>query len=91
MDRVLRAPVDLLLVGGSAVLALCDQAVATKDLDAFPTETLGKLQTALKKAGVTVDLNIASAGFETYLPEYWQSRIRNIPEFSFLFFLSPPL
>ena len=79
MDSVLSTPVKLLLVGGSAVVALCPRAVATKDLDAFPTETLGNLQNALDRARGTmdpIDLNIASAAFETYLPEDWQSRIR---------------
>jgi len=85
IDSLLNTPVDLLLVGGSAVLVLSPRAMATKDLDAFPTDTLLHIQTALAKAQAVlgpVDLNVASATFETYLPEDWQTKTRSSREFS---------
>ncbi len=85
LDRVISEQVDLLLVGGSAVLVLCPRAVATKDLDAFPTDSLHHLSRALKNIRTqdeTIDLNTASAAFETYLPDDWQSRIIISAEFS---------
>ena len=85
LDRVVSEPAELILVGGSAVLVLCPRAVATKDLDAFPTDSLHHLSKALKKIrtqGGVIDLNTASAAFETYLPDDWQSRIMVSAEFS---------
>ena len=85
IDRAISEPVDLLLVGGSAVLVLCPRAVATKDLDAFPTDSLHHLSRALKNIRTqdrAIDLNTASAAFETYLPDDWQSRIAISAEFS---------
>ncbi len=85
LDRFISEPVDLVLVGGSAVLVLCPRAVATKDLDAFPTDSLHHLSEALRSfrtKGEAIDLNTASTAFETYLPDDWQSRIKISAEFS---------
>jgi len=85
LDGAIDRPADLMLVGGSAMLVLSDEAVATKDLDAFPTETLDVLIEALEGPGEVewkLDLNTASAAFETYLPEDWQDRIKISREFS---------
>ena len=85
LDRLVDAPVELLLVGGAAVLVHSTEGVATKDLDAFPTESLWRLQDALEahsEEAPNVDLNTTSAGFETYLPQAWEERIQLSDEFS---------
>ncbi len=84
VDARLQSETELLLVGGSAVLVLCEDAAATKDLDAFPTESLGRLLGAVSSGDFSksVDVNTSSAAFESYLPEDWQSRIVHSVEFS---------
>jgi hypothetical protein len=84
-DGRLQDPAELLLVGGAAVLVLCPDAVATKDLDAFPTDSFRRLAGALRdREGEAegIDINTASCGFESYLPEDWPERIRTSAEFS---------
>lgn len=81
LDSHLDHPVDLLLVGGAAVLVLCEDATATRDLDAFPTEDLAAIERALAEVveqdGLgPVDLNRRSTGFESFLPEDWEKRVR---------------
>ncbi len=85
LDGLVNDPVELLLVGGAAVLVHSPDGVATRDLDALPTESLQTLLTALAshpEVAATVDLNTASAGFETYLPEDWEDRIERSEDFS---------
>ncbi len=85
LDGLVDAPVELLLVGGAAVLVHSTQGVATKDLDAFPTESLGILQAALEahsQPAPAVDLNTAGSAFESYLPEGWEERVQRSAEFS---------
>ncbi len=84
-DGRLEGQADLLLVGGAAVLVLCLDAVATKDVDAFPTSSLPRLSEALGVGGSgspAIDVNTASRGFEIYLPDDWQKRLRISTEFS---------
>jgi hypothetical protein len=84
-DGRLEEPAELLLVGGAALLVLCPDAVATKDLDAFPTESLGRIAQALAGAARetgAIDIDTASRGFEIYLPDDWQERLRTSAELS---------
>lgn len=85
LDKHLKKEVEIVLVGGGALLVLTPDSTATRDLDAFPTDTLKLVQAALfdlrDKIG-PVDLNIRSAGFESYLPEGWDRRIVLSEEFS---------
>ena len=85
LNALVDEPVELLLVGGAAVLVHSTEGVATKDLDAFPTESLRILQAALEahsQAAPAVDLNTTSTGFESYLPEGWEGRVQLSDEFS---------
>jgi len=77
--------VDLVLVGGGALLVLSPEAAATRDLDALPTERFDALRKALAESSdpaEPIDLNTASAAFETLLPGDWEARVRASREFS---------
>jgi hypothetical protein len=85
LDRLVAEPVELLLVGGAAVLVHSPDGVATRDLDAFPTESLQHLLNALARSpevASTIDLNTSSSAFESYLPEDWVERVQRSAEFS---------
>lgn len=87
VDFRLSEPAELLLVGGGALLVLCLDATATRDLNAFPTESQALLEQAflgvrLGKRAEAIDFNTRSAAFESYLPEDWQGRILLSEEFS---------
>lgn len=58
-------------MGGSAVVVLCKDAEATKDLDAFPSENLNRILKAVEHETSIpfVDIKPMSASFESYLPE----------------------
>jgi hypothetical protein len=81
VDSHLASPVDLLLVGGAAMLALCEDAQATRDLDAFPGPGLAAFRRGLAEAVqrgalAPLDLNDRSRMFESLLPEGWEERVR---------------
>lgn len=84
LDGRLQEETRLLLVGGSAVVVLCEDAEATKDLDAFPTENLNRILDAVKDESSMefVDINTMSSSFEPYLPEDWESRVLHSSDFS---------
>ena len=87
VDAQLDRSVDLVLVGGGALLVLSPEARATHDLDVFPTPHLDGFEEALKSAvagevGAAVDINTRSVGFESLLPKDWRDRLVRSPEFS---------
>jgi hypothetical protein len=87
LDALVDQPVELLLVGGAAVLVHSPAGVATRDLDAIPTASHAVLVAALARhptAATTVDLSTASAGFEACLPDDWLDRVQRSEEFSTL-------
>ncbi len=87
LDAHLSERTELLLVGGSALLVLSQNAIATRDLDAFPTDSYPEILRAFQemKSGdktYFIDINTQSASFESYMPENWQERIQFSEEFS---------
>jgi hypothetical protein len=84
-DKRLKREVEVLLVGGGALLVLAKNSTATRDLDALPTDTLSFFQDALRKIKGEIrgiDLNTRSVGFESYLPDGWEERTVLSKDFS---------
>jgi len=86
-DRNLREPVDFLLVGGAAVLVLCPQGTATRDIDAMPTEGLPLLMEAIgrinqSRRGAPLDVNTRCDPYEVHFPEEWREHLLLSMEFS---------
>ena len=72
---------DLVLVGGSAVLALASRAKATRDIDVLWTDGLSAVRDALgpdqwDEFCSTCQLSTRSDPFEVYLPPDWHDRAR---------------
>jgi hypothetical protein len=80
VDARLEAPLEVLIVGGAALLALCEDAQATRDIDAFASADLGAFRSALdravsERALAPVDFNARSSMFEALLPDSWERRV----------------
>jgi hypothetical protein len=86
IDATLNAEISIVVAGGSAVLILCDGAKATKDVDLLPGENVPRFFEAFQSLSVRekaeLDLNTASAAFESYLPENWMERVVLAESFS---------
>lgn len=75
----LETDIILVIVGGSAVLALSDCANVTRDIDIFKTDSLEKLERKLGQSAWTELLNQQNLStnahiFSNYLCEDWQKR-----------------
>ena len=83
LDKVLDAPLSLILVGGGAVVALVEDAESTKDIDYIRTKELDELlrtQAGQKLREIAEELGFSdhSHAFEAYLPEdYLERSIRD--------------
>ena len=87
LDKVLDAPLSLILVGGGAVVALVEDAESTKDIDYIRTKELDELlrtQGGQKLREIAEELGFSdhSHAFEAYLPEDYLERSRIVPELS---------
>ena len=84
LDAHLKEEVQIIIAGGSAVVVLCPEAEATKDIDVFPTEELDKIVKLAKSASPdhSFDINTAVGSFESYLPDDWESHAVHSTEFS---------
>ena len=83
----LERSVDILLVGGSAVLVWCPDGTATKDLDAMKTEGIGAFIDAVRRWCLTqgedlVDVNTRADPFEICFPEEWRDNVHRSSELS---------
>jgi len=87
LDQALDAPLDLIIVGGAAVVALVEHAEATRDIDLIRTEGYRELSRS-PEGRVILDLaeelglSDRSDSFEVHLPESWKERCRHSPELS---------
>ncbi len=79
-SRLIASPVDIILVGGAAVLVWCKDGTATKDIDAMSTDGLDAFEDALRswsasrgQAALAIDRR--ADPFEVYYPEDWRDRI----------------
>ena len=84
LDDALIDPLDLILVGGAAVVALVDEAEATRDIDLIRTTGFDELSRSPEgRAIITLSekfgFSARSDAFEVYLPERWRERSREIP------------
>jgi len=81
------AEFEVILVGGSAVLVLVSDALATRDIDVLWTDGLRLLSQSLGEEGwstlkAELRLSTRSDPFEIHLPPDWRDRARLSPEFS---------
>jgi hypothetical protein len=77
VDRALGPPIDLVLVGGTAVQLLCrDPDRRTRDIDTLSTDTIPVLVQIAATHLQPIDINDRAALFESYLPDDWQDRVR---------------
>lgn len=79
--------IDVILVGGGAVLALCPDGTATKDIDAMRTEGIDAFIDAVNRWCGThgeepVDVNTRADPFEVFFPEDWRENIQLSKELS---------
>jgi hypothetical protein len=70
----LQGPVDIIVVGGGALLALVPAARVTRDLDLLPTPGAAAFRRAVGAAR-GVEVGTAAGGFEALLPDGWESRL----------------
>jgi len=83
LDEALTDPLDLILVGGAAVVALVKGAEATRDIDLIRTTGFDKLSRSPEGRAVialseSLGVSARSDGFEVYLPERWRERSREM-------------
>lgn len=82
-DHRLDERVDVILVGGAAVIVLSPDGSSTRDIDALSGEGLSRLKRALAEAGTQgLELNDGADSFEVYLPQDWRGRLRLSRKFS---------
>ncbi len=84
---LLPRPVHILVVGGAAVLALCPEGSATRDIDAMRTEDIDVFLDAVRKwssgeGSRRIDVNTRSDAFEVYFPEDWRERVSVVDDLS---------
>ncbi len=82
LDKHLESPIEIVLVGGAAVIVLCSTTIVeiTKDIDVISTTDSSILAQAIMKAVILdeipeLDINSRVQAFETCLPEDWENRI----------------
>jgi hypothetical protein len=73
--------VDIIIVGGSAVLAWCPHGTATRDIDAMRTEGTGAFIKAVHEWCLAhdeepVDVNTSADPFEVFFPDDWRDNVR---------------
>lgn len=83
----LEEKVDILIVGGGAVLAWCPDGSATKDIDAMKTEGIAAFIDAVDRwcaarGEEPVDVNTRADPFEIHFPEHWRDNVRLSKELS---------
>ena len=88
VDDHLTEPVELILIGGAAVLILCENARATHDLDVMPEKGMQQLQRAVneltrQQKASRIDINTRADPFETCFPPDWRSRLVSVSAFTF--------
>jgi len=79
--RHLSRETDILLVGGSAVLAWCPDGSATRDIDAMRTEGIEAFIEAVREwcrahGEEPVDVNTRADAFEVFFPGDWRDNTR---------------
>ena len=80
-------PVDIIIVGGAAVLVLCPSGTATRDIDTLSTDNIDSFIKAMKKAATRledhpIDVNTRSDPFEIHMPRDWRDHLVLSSEFS---------
>ena len=79
--EILDREVDIIIVGGSAVLAWCPDGTATRDIDALRTEGIDVFIEAMREWCLAhdeepVDVNTSADPFEVFFPEDWRDDMR---------------
>ncbi len=83
----LEEKVDILIVGGGAVLAWCPDGSATKDIDAMKTDGIATFIDAVDRWCAVrgegpVDVNTGADPYEVFFPEDWRDNVRLSKELS---------
>lgn len=77
VDQAAEEPIELVLVGGAAVLLLCrDHERETRDLDTLTDAGLVEARRIAATHVPAIDINHRAAMFESYLPGDWVHRVR---------------
>jgi hypothetical protein len=74
-------PVDIIVVGGGAMLVLAPEARSTRDIDLLPTAGAEAFRRAVTGAH-GIEVGTAAAAFEVLLPDGWESRLALAVELS---------